>query len=100
MTKVTRRRIQLGHSVERRDTVNGQPGLLVVEPDGRVSDVITIDIAGGAIRGVLIVRTPTSSATSTITHFRRAGPCCDGARAHTRERPAVQATAHRAVEHA
>jgi RNA polymerase sigma-70 factor (ECF subfamily) len=56
--ELTRRRIQLGHSSERRVTVNGQPGLLVVEPDGRVSDVITIDIADGAIRGVLIVRNP------------------------------------------
>lgn len=58
MTNVPRRRIRLGHSSERLVTVNGQPGLLVVEPDGRVSDVITIDIADGAIRGVLIVRNP------------------------------------------
>lgn len=58
MTNVTRRRIQRGGSRERRVTVNGQPGLLVVGPDGRVSDVTTIDIADGAIHAIRIVRNP------------------------------------------
>jgi RNA polymerase sigma-70 factor, ECF subfamily len=39
-------------------TVNGQPGRILRTPDGRLSDVLSIDVAGGRVRAVRIVRNP------------------------------------------
>ncbi len=58
LTNITVRRRALGSTVERRATVNGQPGLVVIGPDGAVSDVMTIDVADGTIQAVRIVRNP------------------------------------------
>jgi RNA polymerase sigma-70 factor (ECF subfamily) len=58
LTNITVRRRAAGSSVERRVTVNGQPGVVVVGADGAVSDVVTIDVADGAIQAVRIVRNP------------------------------------------
>jgi RNA polymerase sigma-70 factor (ECF subfamily) len=38
--------------------VNGQPGRILRAPDGSISDVLSIDVAGGRIRAVRIVRNP------------------------------------------
>jgi RNA polymerase sigma-70 factor, ECF subfamily len=39
-------------------TIGGQPGLLARGPDGRVTDVLSVDVAGGRIQAVRIVRNP------------------------------------------
>ena len=38
--------------------VNGQPGLVVRAAGGGVTDVLSVDVAGGRIRAVRIVRNP------------------------------------------
>ena len=52
-----RRRDQGGHE-QRLVTVNGQPGWIVRAPDGRVSDVLSVDVVDGRIGTVRIVRNP------------------------------------------
>jgi RNA polymerase sigma-70 factor (ECF subfamily) len=42
----------------RRATVNGQPGLVARDAGGNVSDVATIDVAGGRIQAIRVVRNP------------------------------------------
>jgi len=68
MTHVTRRRMQRVRSYTLRVTVNGQPGLVVVGPDGSATDVMTIDVADGAIQTVRIVRNP-----DKLRHLRTRG---------------------------
>ncbi len=58
MASITRRRMRRAHTRAVRVTVNGQPGLIVVGPDGSATDVMTIDVADGAIQTVRIVRNP------------------------------------------
>ncbi len=58
LTRITRLRRERIEFSERRAQVNGQPGHVIVLPDGSVSDVLTIDVADGAIQTVRIVRNP------------------------------------------
>jgi len=58
LVRVTRMRRERGDYRLRRARINGQPGRLIVDPDGRVSDVLTIDVAEGAIQTIRIVRNP------------------------------------------
>jgi RNA polymerase sigma-70 factor (ECF subfamily) len=46
-----------GFSV-RRSSFNGQPGQMMIGPDGEVTDALTVEIAGGRIRAIRIVRNP------------------------------------------
>jgi len=56
---VTRKRRSRGRRFEvRRVTVNGQPGRMLVAPDGHVDEVLTVDVADDAIQTVRIVRNP------------------------------------------
>jgi RNA polymerase sigma-70 factor, ECF subfamily len=38
--------------------VNGQPGRIMQTPDGRIWDVLTIDVVDGRIHTVRIIRNP------------------------------------------
>jgi RNA polymerase sigma-70 factor, ECF subfamily len=58
LTRVTQLRRERIEFSERRARVNGQPGRLIVLPSGEVSDVLTIDVADGAIQTIRIVRNP------------------------------------------
>jgi RNA polymerase sigma-70 factor (ECF subfamily) len=58
LAKVTRLRRAHGAFALELVTVNGQPGRLLRGPDGRVADVLSIDVAGGRIQTVRIVRNP------------------------------------------
>jgi RNA polymerase sigma-70 factor (ECF subfamily) len=58
MVKVTRRRLRRGGYRQRRVTINGQPGRLMVAPDGEVTDALTLDVSGGLIQTIRIVRNP------------------------------------------
>jgi RNA polymerase sigma-70 factor (ECF subfamily) len=42
----------------RHTEVNGEPGVVTVDPDGKLVSVVTIDIAGGQVRGVNSVFNP------------------------------------------
>jgi RNA polymerase sigma-70 factor (ECF subfamily) len=68
MAKVTRRRREQGGFEGRRVTVNGQPGRILFEPDGSVSEVLSVDVADGAIKAVRIVRNP-----DKLRHIARRG---------------------------
>jgi RNA polymerase sigma-70 factor (ECF subfamily) len=58
LVKVTRMRRERGAFEQRRAQINGQPGRLLVESDGTISDALTIDVADGAIQTIRIVRNP------------------------------------------
>jgi RNA polymerase sigma-70 factor (ECF subfamily) len=58
MVKITRRRPEADGFRRRRISVNGQPGELVIAPDGSVTDVLSVEVAGGLIRTIRIVRNP------------------------------------------
>jgi RNA polymerase sigma-70 factor, ECF subfamily len=58
MVKITGRRPKRDGFRRRRSTVNGQPGQITIGPDGDVTDVLTIEVAGGLIRAIRIVRNP------------------------------------------
>ncbi len=58
LVRVSRMRRERGGFRTRRARVNGQPGRLIVDPDGTVSDVLSIDVADGAIQTIRIVRNP------------------------------------------
>jgi RNA polymerase sigma-70 factor (ECF subfamily) len=58
LIRVTRMRRERGGFEQRRARVNGQPGRLILDPDGTISDVLTIDVADGAIQTIRIVRNP------------------------------------------
>ena len=68
MMHVTRRRMLRVRSHALRVTVNGQPGLIVIGPDRSATDVMTIDVADGAIQTVRIVRNP-----DKLRHLRTRG---------------------------
>ena len=57
MVAVTRKHARRGRQW-RLAIVNGQPGLLRFDPDGRVSDVLTVDVLDGFIQAVRIMRNP------------------------------------------
>ena len=57
MVAVTRKHARRGRRW-RLAAVNGQPGLLRFNPDGGVSDVLTVDVLDGAIQAVRIIRNP------------------------------------------
>src|SRR5215217_5750481 len=58
MASVTQK-ARRGGVVERRLVrINGQPGSILRAPDGAVFSVLSIDVAGGRIRAVRIVRNP------------------------------------------
>ena len=52
------RGLQATGLVMRRHEVNGQPGAVVLDPDGRVVSVLAIDIADGAVQTVRSVINP------------------------------------------
>jgi RNA polymerase sigma-70 factor (ECF subfamily) len=58
MVRVTRRRPAAAGFRRRRTRVNGQPGQLLITPDGTVSDVLGVEVADGLIRAIRIVRNP------------------------------------------
>jgi RNA polymerase sigma-70 factor (ECF subfamily) len=58
LISITRKRRERGEFEQRLAHVNGQPGRLIIDPDGTVSDVLTIDVADGAIQTIRIVRNP------------------------------------------
>jgi RNA polymerase sigma-70 factor, ECF subfamily len=59
MIGVTRkRRSRPGRFRQRRSTVNGQPGRVLIGPDGAITDVLSIDVVGDRIQAVRIVRNP------------------------------------------
>jgi RNA polymerase sigma factor (sigma-70 family) len=64
-------------SILRREEVNGQPGALFFEPEGRVGGVMILDIADGQIESVSSINTPDK--------LRHLGPVAD-LRALLRER--------------
>ncbi len=58
MVKITSRRLRRGGFRRRRSRFNGQPGQMIIGPDGEVTDALTVEIAGGRIRTIRIVRNP------------------------------------------
>ncbi|HEY7255084.1 MAG TPA: RNA polymerase sigma-70 factor [Solirubrobacterales bacterium] len=58
MVKITSRRPWRDGFRRRRISVNGQPGQMTIGPAGDVTDVLTVEGAGGLIRTVRIVRNP------------------------------------------
>jgi RNA polymerase sigma-70 factor, ECF subfamily len=58
MVAVARKRARRGGGRMELATVNGQPGRIQFEPDGSVSDILTVDVVDGAIRVVRIMRNP------------------------------------------
>ena len=55
---VTRKQQRRGPFVAERVTVNGQPGRILRAGDGRIWDVLTIDVVDGRIQTVRVVRNP------------------------------------------
>lgn len=66
LVRVARFRRERGGFVQRRARINGQPGRILFDADGAVSDVLTIDVADGAIQTIRIVRNP-----DKLRHLRR-----------------------------
>ena len=66
----------------RRTEINGQPGIMVFDPDGRLINVMTVDIADGVVQTVRSVINPEK--------LRHLGPLAD-VRALARERTARRA---------
>jgi RNA polymerase sigma-70 factor (ECF subfamily) len=58
MAAIARRRREGGGAVAVAATVNGLPGRVFREADGRITDVLTIDVVDGRIRTVHNVRNP------------------------------------------
>jgi RNA polymerase sigma-70 factor (ECF subfamily) len=58
MVKITRRRPAADGYWRRRIAVNGQPGQVLIAPDGSVTDVLTVEVADGLIQAIRIVRNP------------------------------------------
>lgn len=67
----------IGGVITRREEVNGQPGVLFLDRDGRLISVATLDIAEGQIQGVSAIANPDK--------LRHLGPVAD-VRALLRER--------------
>jgi RNA polymerase sigma-70 factor, ECF subfamily len=55
--RIARQAARLGATFERRE-VNGQPGAIVRAPDGRVVNVLAMEISGGAIQSIRSVINP------------------------------------------
>ena len=49
---------RVGGFTVRRETVNGQPGALLFDPEGRVGGVMVLDVADGEIQGVSSINNP------------------------------------------
>ena len=92
MVGVTRKRLAARPYRERLVTVNGQPGQVLIAPDGCVSSVLTIDVADGAIQAVRIIRNPDKlahvQADDVLLAGRRRG---DPPTPRPRRRPATPA---------
>ncbi len=58
MVKITVRRLAKDGFRRRRANVNGQPGQMTINPDGEVTDVLTVEVGDGLIRTIRIVRNP------------------------------------------
>lgn len=58
LIRVARFRREHGGFHQRLARINGQPGRIMVDADGTVSDVLSIDVADGAIQAIRIVRNP------------------------------------------
>ena len=58
MVKITVRRLARDGFRRRRINVNGAPGQMTIDPDGRVTDVLTVEVGDGLIRTIRIVRNP------------------------------------------
>jgi RNA polymerase sigma-70 factor (TIGR02957 family) len=72
-----RRGARLGGFALRRETVNGQPGAVYLDPDGRLAGVIILDVADGQVQAVSSIVNPDK--------LRHLGPVAD-LRALLRER--------------
>ena len=70
-TRAGRLRLSLERAV-----VNGQPGAIVRDPDGRIVNVVALDVAGGAVAAVRSIVNP-----DKLGHL---GPASDVARARGR----------------
>ncbi len=58
MVKITVRRLARDGFRRRRINVNGAPGQMTINPDGEVTDVLTVEVGDGLIRTIRIVRNP------------------------------------------
>jgi RNA polymerase sigma-70 factor (ECF subfamily) len=58
MVKITSRRPATAGFRRRRIAVNGQPGQMLIGPDGSVTDVLSVEVADGRIQTIRIVRNP------------------------------------------
>jgi RNA polymerase sigma-70 factor, ECF subfamily len=58
LVKISGRRPRRDGFRRRRSIINGQPGQVLIGPDGEVTDALTVEIAGGRIRTIRIVRNP------------------------------------------
>jgi RNA polymerase sigma-70 factor (ECF subfamily) len=58
MVKITVGRLAKDGFRRRRLNVNGQPGQMTINPDGEVTDVLTVEVGDGLIRTIRIVRNP------------------------------------------
>ena len=58
MVKITVRRLARDGFRRRRINVNGTPGEMTINPDGQVTDVLTVEVGDGLIRTIRIVRNP------------------------------------------
>ena len=58
MVKITVRRLARDGFRRRRINVNGAPGEMTINPDGEVTDVLTVEVGDGLIRTIRIVRNP------------------------------------------
>lgn len=58
LTKITRTRRERGDGQERRVSINGQPGLIVLGHDGMATDALAVDISDRVIHTVRTVRNP------------------------------------------
>lgn len=58
MVAVAGKRARRGGTRMEIVTVNGQPGRILFDPDGSVSDILTVDVADGAIQAVRVMRNP------------------------------------------
>lgn len=74
----SRAAVRSGGFTIRRVTVNGQPGGMLLDPDGRLISVMALDIAGGQVQGVSSVVNPDK--------LRHLGPVADLERLLRRER--------------
>jgi RNA polymerase sigma-70 factor, ECF subfamily len=58
MVAVARKRNRRGGCRSEFATVNGQPGRILFDPDGSISDILSVDVFDGAIQVVRVTRNP------------------------------------------